>query len=172
MMDNQNTGVDDNEVNQMIAGLGGAPAAAPVAPPVSAEFQMPTPSDTYVNQVHQIMPPQDVQPTPEPVAETAPTPEQEPAAPTPAETSPENSDFASMKQDALQELRPLVDKLDLPADEKFDTLLLLIRSTDDSSLLPAAHEAARAIADEARRAKALLDVIKEIDYFGQSKVAA
>ena len=59
----------------------------------------------------------------------------------------------------------LVDKLDLPADEKFDTILILIRSTDDKSLVNAAHEAARAIPDEAKRAQALLDVIKEIDYF-------
>jgi hypothetical protein len=71
----------------------------------------------------------------------------------------------SIKKDALSELRPLVDKLDLPADEKFDTLLLIIRSTDDKSLVSAAHEAAKAIEDEKKRAEALLDVIKEIDFF-------
>lgn len=75
-----------------------------------------------------------------------------------------------IKKDALAELRPLVDKLDLPADEKFDTLLLIIRSTDDQSLVATAHEAAKAIEDESKRASALLDVIKEIDYFAnQSK---
>jgi hypothetical protein len=85
------------------------------------------------------------------------------AAPAPAASpSPE---LESIKKTALEELRPLVDKLDLPADEKFDTLLLLIRSTDDKSLVSAAHEAARAITDETKRAQALLDVIKEIDYF-------
>jgi hypothetical protein len=71
----------------------------------------------------------------------------------------------SIKKTALEELRPLVDKLDLPADEKFNTLLLLIRSTDDKSLVSAAHDAAKAIEDETKRAQALLDVIKEIDYF-------
>ena len=74
-------------------------------------------------------------------------------------------ELESIKKDALEELRPLVDKLNLPADEKFDTLLLIIRSTDDKSLVTAAHEAARAIEDETKRAQALLDVIKEIDYF-------
>ena len=54
----------------------------------------------------------------------------------------------------------MVDKLDLPPEDKFDTLLLLIRTTDDSSLIPAAHEAAKAIADDTRRAQALLDIIK------------
>ncbi len=75
-----------------------------------------------------------------------------------------DSELESIKHDALNELRPLVDKLNVSPEEKFDTYLLLIRSTDDSALVAPAHEAARAIADEARRAQALLDVIKEIDY--------
>lgn len=81
---------------------------------------------------------------------------------TPVASSPE---LESLKKETLSELRPLVGKLDLPAEEKFDTLLLIIRSTDDQTLLSAAHDAAKAIADEGRRAGALLDIIKEIDYF-------
>lgn len=81
---------------------------------------------------------------------------------TPAAVSPE---LDSIKKTALEELRPLVDRLELPADEKFDTLLLIIRSTDDQSLVGAAHDAAKAIEDDTKRAQALLDVIKEIDYF-------
>lgn len=112
--------------------------------------------------------------TPEPAETVEPTPElspepvvEEPAI-TPIEpivTPTAPSDLDSIKKTALEELRPLVDKLDLPADEKFDTLLLLIRSTDDKTLVSAAHEAARGISDETKRAQALLDVIKEIDYF-------
>jgi hypothetical protein len=75
-----------------------------------------------------------------------------------------SDDLDAIKQDALSELRPLVDKLDVSPEEKFDTYLLLLRSTDDKALIAPAHEAARNIADEARRAQALLDVIKEIDY--------
>lgn len=94
------------------------------------------------------------------------TPEETTTSPTLSSTPASgSSDLDEIKKDALEELRPLVDKLDLPADEKFDTILLLIRSTDDKSLVNAAHEAARAIPDEAKRAQALLDVIKEIDYF-------
>ena len=70
----------------------------------------------------------------------------------------------SIKQAALNELRPLVDKLDVSPEEKFDTYLLLLRSTDDRDLIAPAHDAAVAITDEARRAQALLDIIKEIDY--------
>ena len=75
------------------------------------------------------------------------------------------NDLSAIKQDALDKLRPLVDELDLPPKEKFDTLLLLIRSNDDKSLIPQAYNAADQIEDETSRAAALLDVVKEIDYF-------
>lgn len=72
--------------------------------------------------------------------------------------------LASVKQAALEELRPLIDKLDVEPEEKFNTYLLLIRSTDDKDLIAPAHEAAKAITDEAKKAQALLDIIKEIDF--------
>ena len=50
-------------------------------------------------------------------------------------------------------------------EEKFDIYLLLLRSSDDDTLIEPAYNAARAIEDETKRANALLDVIKEIDYF-------
>ncbi|MEO7905306.1 MAG: hypothetical protein ABIR91_05970 [Candidatus Saccharimonadales bacterium] len=75
-----------------------------------------------------------------------------------------NDSLDAIKQEALGELRPLVDKLDVSPEEKFDTYLLLLRSTDDQDLIAPAHESARGIVDEARRAQALLDIIKEIDY--------
>lgn len=82
-----------------------------------------------------------------------------------------SDDLDSIKQEALGELRPLVDKLNVSPEEKFDTYLLLLRSTDDKALIGPAHEAARSIADEARRAQALLDVIKEIDYLSGPQAA-
>ncbi len=93
-----------------------------------------------------------------------PAPAQAPVAIPVNNTSADNSDLNSIKKDALIELRPLVDKLDLAPEEKFDTYLLLLRSTDDQTLIAPAHAAAKNIADETRRAQALLDVIKEIDY--------
>jgi len=72
-----------------------------------------------------------------------------------------------IKLDALKELRPLMDKVELPAEEKFDTYLMLIRSTDDTSLIGPAHSAAQNIADEKRKAEALLEIIKEIDYLSR-----
>lgn len=116
-------------------------------------------------------------PTPTPAAPTsdvAPA-QPEPVMPTPAVVTPPTSSGDSLediKKDALLELRPLVDKLDISPEEKFDTYLLLIRSTDDKALIAPAHAAAQAIADEARRAQALLDVIKEIDYLSSNQDAS
>lgn len=87
-----------------------------------------------------------------------------PPASTTAITPTNTTDLDTIKQNALLALRPLVGKLNVSAEEKFDTYLLLLRSTDDRDLIAPAHEAATAIPDESRRAQALLDIIKEIDY--------
>ncbi len=92
-----------------------------------------------------------------------------PEAPEPETPATENSDLEGIKKDALKELRPLIDKVNLPADEKFSTYLMLIRSTDDATLIGPAHEAAQAIEDESTRAQALLDIIKEIDYLSHGE---
>jgi len=102
-----------------------------------------------------------------------PQPSFVPPAPTPAFSAPApaSSELDGIKKTALNELRPLIDKVDLPAEEKFDTYLMLIRSTDDSSLIGPAHAAAQSITDETRRAEALLDIIKEIDYLSRNNQA-
>lgn len=85
----------------------------------------------------------------------------------PAPAASADPELDSIKQQALGELRPLVDKLNVSAEEKFDTYLLLLRSTDDRALIAPAHDAAKSITDEARKAQALLDIIKEIDFLSQ-----
>jgi hypothetical protein len=112
-------------------------------------------------------------PTPTPVPIADPIKKDAPLPPVfgynaPTDESPktalDNGNLESIKKDALKELRPLVDKLDLSPEEKFDIYLLLLRSTDDTTLIAPAHETARAIPDESKRAQALLDIIKEIDF--------
>ncbi|MGV9002120.1 MAG: hypothetical protein ACOH18_04175 [Candidatus Saccharimonadaceae bacterium] len=85
----------------------------------------------------------------------------------PVVASTSTAELDGIKLDALKELRPLMDKVDLPAEEKFDTYLMLIRSTDDSTLIGPAHTAAQGIGDEKRKAEALLEIIKEIDYLSR-----
>ncbi len=93
------------------------------------------------------------QPIEQPVEQTVPV------------TSFAGLDLDGIKSHALEDLRPLVDKLTVTNEEKFDIYLLLLRSSDDDTLIEPAYNAARAIEDETKRANALLDVIKEIDYF-------
>ncbi len=93
-------------------------------------------------------------------------PTQSSAISTPS-TSSDTSELDNIKNQALNELRPLIDHVAIPAEEKFDTYLMLLRSTDDASLIAPAHAAAKDITDDKRKAEALLDVIKEIDYLSK-----
>ena len=94
----------------------------------------------------------------------------EPAQP---ELPPNADHLLSIKQEALNELSPLVGQLNLEPEEKFNTIMMLIRASDNETLLGDAYAAARAITDEKTRAQALLDVVNEINYFtGHEAVAA
>ena len=154
---------DDQELAKVLAGVNaegdeaasGVPAVSEVTPPVAPgepPVAAPVADDTATTD-----------------SATPPIPDYTaPAVPAPAPVSPVSipvgGELDDVKSQAISELRPLVDKLTLPPEEKFDTYLLLIRSTDDKSLIAPAHEAAREITDETRRAQALLDIIKEIDF--------
>ena len=179
-MQNQ-SGVNDEELNKMIASLRqeqqtGAPAnqavnqpaaqpakPTPAAPAKSAGKSAPTqPADPILTDVLA----QPAKPT---------KTKSEPAPATPPNVNPlghnvDSGALGDIRLQVISELRPLVNRLDFlaPAD-KFDTLLLLIRTIDDSSLIPMAHQAAMAIPDEVKRAQALLDILKEIDFFTQKR---
>lgn len=146
---------DDQELAKVLAGVSGQADSA-------LQFEE-TPAATQ---------PQDQ--SYDPVVAAAATTDQ----PTATNTSPEpavntadwntgGDDLTPIKTEAINELRPLVDKLSLPPEEKFDAYLLLLRSTDDRTLIAPAHAAAREITDEAKKAQALLDIIKEIDFLSQ-----
>ncbi len=160
------------------------PPNSPIAPPAFAAPITPLSTPTDPATAQQDTPswatpaptPEPFAPTPSPVIEpvvtpVAPDPVTDTPAPAvePSVASTGNSELDGIKTDALLELRPLVDKLSVSPEEKFDTYLLLIRSTDDPALIAPAHEAAKLISDEARRAEALLDIIKEIDYLSKQK---
>lgn len=150
---NQQPISDDQELAKVLAGVN-QQAEEVAATPVADETVAPPVAEPASAAPEPVTPPPAM---PDPI--TMPSP----ASPT-ASMPAVSGDLETIKQDALSELRPLVDKLDVSPEEKFDTYLLLLRSTDDQALIGPAHEAARGIADEARRAQALLDIIKEIDY--------
>lgn len=79
----------------------------------------------------------------------------------------DKDDLLNIKQDALQQLSPLLGHLDQSPEEKFRTTMMMIQASDNSAMLKEAYEAAQAIPDEKVKAQALLDVINEINYFTQ-----
>ena len=177
-MQNQ-SGVNDEELNKMIASLRqeqqtGAPAnqavnqpAAQPAKPTPAAPAKPTGKSGSAQPADPILTDVLAQPAKPAKAKSEPV--------TPPNVNPlghnvDSGALGDIRLQVISELRPLVNRLDFlaPAD-KFDTLLLLIRTIDDSSLIPMAHQTAMAIPDEVKRAQALLDILKEIDFFTQKK---
>ncbi|HSW85223.1 MAG TPA: hypothetical protein VLF79_01230 [Candidatus Saccharimonadales bacterium] len=74
-------------------------------------------------------------------------------------------ELISVRQKALIELAPIVDKLDLPPLEKFHTIMMIIQVSDDESFVKKAYELAHSIPDEKDKAQALLDIVNEVNYF-------
>lgn len=83
-----------------------------------------------------------------------------------------DEELMTVKQAALEQLSPLVDHLDLPPDQKFDTYMEILRASDDKSLVQPAFEEAQKIDDEDKKAQALLDVVNEVNYLTQDHEAA
>lgn len=83
------------------------------------------------------------------------------------EVAGDGSDLDDIKSAALKELAPIVEKLDQPPEEKFNTMVMLIQSSDDENLIRPAFDAAKGIEDESKRAQALLDIVNEVNYLEQ-----
>lgn len=172
---------DDQELAKVLAGVsqqaddstGDDAPTTPSTPPLQDDVSTPAPAsdDTTAAPVDDTpivstLPPEETTVS----ASTLPTAEETPvtAPAMPSMTTTGGGELDNIKKEALGELRPLVDKLNVAPEEKFDTYLLLLRSTDDKALIAPAHEAAKNIPDETRRAQALLDIVKEIDFLSQN----
>jgi hypothetical protein len=81
----------------------------------------------------------------------------------PADTA--DHELIDIRQQALGELAPIIDQLDLPPEEKFHTIMMMIQASDDQTMVKPAYAAAHSIEDEKVRAQALLDIINEVNYF-------
>jgi hypothetical protein len=142
----------------------GAPAPAAPAPPVTDPNQL---LESQADHGTTNAPSDPVQPT-EPAAPEVTTHE-EPAHDEPAEPATVGAPgpLSDLKQQALQQLSPLVGQLEQTPEEKFRTTMMMIQASDNQDLLQTAYEAANQITDEKAKAQALLDVINEINYFSQ-----
>jgi len=98
-----------------------------------------------------------------PVTSTAPAEEE--LLPANTQSAGNNDDLLSIKQQALNQLSPIVNHLDQTPEEKFRTTMMMIQASDDQSLLKTAYDAAQQISDEKVKAQALLDIVNEINYF-------
>lgn len=102
-------------------------------------------------------------------APTAETPAaEEPAEPAPVAPAVEESPAASgnlseVKQAMLRDLFPLMDKVELAPEQKYDVYKEMIESTGDKEMIPAAYEAVKGIADETAKAEALLYLVDKAE---------
>lgn len=87
---------------------------------------------------------------------------------TPSSGSGANGDLEEVKKSALDQLRPLIEKLDLTPEDKFDKYLMMLRASDDPTLIKPAFKAAEGITGEKEKAQAMLDIINEINYITAS----
>ena len=134
-------------------------APRPTMPPKAAPRPAPAPAPMPVPE--EVAP---AEPVSAPVEEIEPTPiahedEPEPKAP----FMEGNLGIDQVKEAALRELAPIVDKLDISAEQKFGIYKDVIDNYHDSSVIESAYHAASDIKDDQSRAEALLYIIDSID---------
>ena len=141
-----------------------APAPEPIAPfePIDIpELNVPAPEPAT-------MPPMP-QSAPEPVAPAPVIPEPAPVVPEPA-PAPVQSIFNSsnlntrqVKEAALRDLIPLLDRLNMTPSQKFNICRNIFEDLRDYTVLEQAYRAATEITNETERAEALLYLVESID---------
>lgn len=75
-------------------------------------------------------------------------------------------DLDRVKINALNEIRPILETVDILPEKKFTIYKDIIELTDDKACIEPAYNAARQITDEKERAEALLYIIEIIDNLG------
>ena len=154
-----------------------APAPEPIAPfePIDIpELNVPAPEPAAMPPMPQpapepaAMPPMP-QPAPEPVTLAPAAPEPTLAAPEPAPAHTQsmfnssNLNTRQVKEAALRDLIPLLDRLNMTPSQKFNICRNIFEDLRDYTVLEQAYRAATEIANETERAEALLYLVESID---------
>lgn len=84
----------------------------------------------------------------------------------PLQASYGDPDLDRVKTNALSDLRPIIEKIDLPASKKFLVYKEIIETTSDKACIEPAYNAAKSIEDEKERAEALLFIVESINKLG------
>ncbi|MBR3220488.1 hypothetical protein IKF76_01310 [Candidatus Saccharibacteria bacterium] len=72
-------------------------------------------------------------------------------------------DLGAVRQAMLRDLFPLMDKVELAPEQKYDVYKEMIETTGDKNMIPAAYEAVKGIADDAVKAEALLYLVDKAE---------
>lgn len=139
--------VPEGDSGELAAPVGPFPTPDPVIPEVPM-MEAPTAPDFPA--------------TPEEPAAPAPTPTEAPA-PAGTPVSADNLNIKQVKEAALRDLVPLLDRLPLNATQKFEIYRDTIEELHDYSAVEPAYRAASEITDETERAEALLYLVESID---------
>lgn len=153
------------------------PVAAPSSVPEGDTGELSDPVGPFPEPKVEPLPP-----APNPVVSTNPmempqiNPSEFPAAPAPMPVEPipaapaaqdltptEKLDTKQIKNAALRDLIPLLDHLNMDANQKFNIYRNIFEDLRDYTVLEPAYKAAREIPDETTRAEALLYLVESID---------
>ena len=99
--------------------------------------------------------------TPAPEMEIAPTVE-----PVSTKAKYGDPDLDKVKSMALSDLRPILEKVDIPAEKKFIIYKDILELTEDKACVEPAYNAARQIKDEKKKGEALIYIVEYIDRLG------
>lgn len=80
-----------------------------------------------------------------------------------AESTPQGLSTSEVKQAALRDLVPLMDKVHMTSSQKFKIYKEIFEDLKDYTVLEPAYQAARGIDDETERAESLLYLVEAID---------
>ena len=75
-------------------------------------------------------------------------------------------DLDKVKSAALSDLRPLLEKVDIPAEKKFMIYKDILELTEDKACIEPAYNAASKITDEKTKGEALVFIVECIDKLG------
>lgn len=151
----------------------GVPAAPPVpdlgmpaaSEPSTLENTTPAPENPTSTPENATSTPENTTPTPENTVPAAPAP----AGVTPAlaEVAPitnlDSQNLDSVKANILRDLAPLMDKIHVEPEKKFELYTDMLAENNDASIVAPAYETARQISDEEKRGEALLSLFEKIE---------
>ena len=143
--------------------------SAPAGGPISDFINTPNPTTKPEIPAPTAVPIMDMPPAPAPIAAPDVELPEPPMPPTPMEgkttmdtiSTPDN--MQEVKDAALRDLAPILDKLDVDPSKKFELYKSIMSNLHDTSVIAPAYNSAKDIADEKERGEALLYLINSID---------